>query len=107
MKTERGHGNVIASIDDTCYVIDQSGHRHRQTLRHYQCTVVCKSTGSEYPRRCIAYNQYRKSLQSSVCKSTSSNDPTAVSSRVPFALLTNQQKDYRLRNLQQELTLAN
>lgn len=89
MRTKRGRGNIIASIDDTRFVIDQSGHHHSQTIRHSLCAVLCKSAGSEYPQRCIACNQYRKSLRSSLCKSGSGSDVTAASSRVPFTVLTN------------------
>ena len=103
MRGERGHGDVVASIDDI-HVVDPWGDQYEQTLRRSDCALLCKLS-TEYPQRCTACKLYRKTLRACIYK-PSHDDPTAVSSHAPYSCLTLQQKDQRLKNLKQTLKVA-
>ena len=104
MRGERGHGDVIASLDITP-VIDPLGNHYEQTVRRIDCIVLCEPSASEYPQRCRVCKLFRNTLRASLCK-TSSDDPTATSSHVTYSNLSPQQKDQRLKNLRQSLKTA-
>ena len=105
LRGERGHGDVIASLDDSP-VVDPLGSRYEQTIRQVDCALLCLPTNTRYPQRCMACKLLRNTLRASVCKSSSNTNPTSTSSHVPYSSLSHQQKEQRLKNLKQSLKAA-
>lgn len=104
MRGERGHGDVVASIDNTV-VTDEQGQRHSCTLWRTDCEVLSSIEGG----RCKPCSNYRNTLRSALSRQQrqSSEDHSNSSSHTSYCHLTTAEKDLRLRKLHDSLKAAN
>ncbi len=102
VKGERGHGAVIACIDNTS-VTDSHGKIYGSSVRRTDCEVICS-----LPARCKACSVFRSSLRKTLSRHRkgSSEERTSASSHACYKHLTSAEKDTRLRNLHHSLKVT-
>ena len=98
VRGERGHGYVIASIDNH-EVIDVQGETYPCTLRRNDCDILCER------ERCNPSNGNRNSLRSTLSKQQC-EDYTSSSSHTTYSNLTSTEKNARQKNLHDSLKVA-
>ena len=106
IRGERGHGDVVAYIDNTT-VIDYLGNSFCCSVRRTECDIICKRNKGNLPVRCKHCDTFRGTLRSTFSRAQRvAKDNTSTSSHTCYCNLTSAEKEERLKNLHRSLLSA-